>query len=170
MSSRLTDALQQRIDRKVAEHEFIDRLFFFWDTSCRGALSFQVSWLLGFLLLQMLTHVQDLISGLNGVMFNGLMENIEWFFNLHDKNKDGYLTKDEVLTLSETLLVRILSFTVDLWAHRLVLSSSSGLRSGTRTSAPSAGSCRTCSSLATRCCRRRTTRRSHPRLGQISRI
>jgi hypothetical protein len=32
------------------------------------------------------------------------MENIEWFFNLHDKNKDGYLTKDEVLTLSESFL------------------------------------------------------------------
>jgi hypothetical protein len=42
-------------------------------------------------------------------MFNDLMENIEWFFNLHDKNKDGYLTKDEVLTLSESLLVRYLS-------------------------------------------------------------
>lgn len=39
-------------------------------------------------------------------MFNDLMENIEWFFNLHDKNKDGYLTKDEVLTLSESFLVR----------------------------------------------------------------
>ncbi len=38
-------------------------------------------------------------------MFNDLMENIEWFFNLHDKNKDGYLTKDDVLTLSESLLV-----------------------------------------------------------------
>lgn len=51
-------------------------------------------------------HLQDLVSGLDGVMFNDLMENIEWFFNLHDKNKDGYLTKDEVLTLSESLLVR----------------------------------------------------------------
>lgn len=40
-------------------------------------------------------------------MFNDLMENIEWFFNLHDKNKDGYLTKDEVLTLSESFLVII---------------------------------------------------------------
>src|SRR5262245_47311121 len=40
-------------------------------------------------------------------MFNDLMENIEWFFNLHDKNKDGFLTKDEVLTLSESLLVRL---------------------------------------------------------------
>ena len=38
-------------------------------------------------------------------MFNELMEIIEWFFNLHDKNKDGFLTKDEVLTLSESLLV-----------------------------------------------------------------
>ncbi|KAL1684148.1 rab-GTPase-TBC domain-containing protein [Schizophyllum commune] len=81
------NGLTQRIDREVAEHEFIDRLFFFWDTACRGALSFQ-----------------DIISGLDGVMFNDLMENIEWFFNLHDKNKDGYLTKDEVLTLSESFL------------------------------------------------------------------
>lgn len=51
------------------------------------------------------TIPQDLVYGLDGVMFNDLMENIEWFFNLHDKNKDGYLTKDEVLTLSETFLV-----------------------------------------------------------------
>ncbi|KAJ7483335.1 rab-GTPase-TBC domain-containing protein [Mycena latifolia] len=83
----VSNGFQRRIDREIAEHEFIDRLFFFWDTSCRGALSFQ-----------------DLILGLDGVMFNDLMENIEWFFNLHDKNKDGFLTKDEVLTLSETFL------------------------------------------------------------------
>ncbi|KAJ7709020.1 rab-GTPase-TBC domain-containing protein [Mycena rosella] len=83
----VSNGFQRRIDREIAEHEFIDRLFFFWDTSCRGALSFQ-----------------DLIMGLDGVMFNDLMENIEWFFNLHDKNKDGFLTKDEVLTLSETFL------------------------------------------------------------------
>ena len=38
-------------------------------------------------------------------MFNDLMDNIEWFFNIHDKNKDGFLSKDEVLTLSETMLV-----------------------------------------------------------------
>ena len=47
------------------------------------------------------------MDGLDGIMFNDLMENIEWFFNLHDKNKDGFLTKDEVLTLSESLLVRL---------------------------------------------------------------
>ncbi|KAG2122666.1 rab-GTPase-TBC domain-containing protein [Suillus cothurnatus] len=81
------NGFQQRIDCEVAEHELIHRLFYFWDTSCKGSLSFQ-----------------DLVSGLDGVMFNDLMENIEWFFNLHDKNKDGYLTKDEVLTLSESFL------------------------------------------------------------------
>ncbi|KAI0642421.1 TBC-domain-containing protein [Trametes meyenii] len=83
----VSNGFKQRVDREVAEHELIDRLFYFWDLSFRGALSFQ-----------------DLVSGLDGVMFNDLMENIEWFFNLHDKNKDGYLTKDEVLTLSESLL------------------------------------------------------------------
>ncbi|KZP13221.1 TBC-domain-containing protein [Athelia psychrophila] len=83
----ILNGFQQRVDRTIAEHEFIDRLYFFWDTSCRGALSFQ-----------------DLVSGLDGVMFNDLMENIEWFFNLHDKNKDGFLSKDEVLTLSESFL------------------------------------------------------------------
>lgn len=40
-------------------------------------------------------------------MFNDLMDNIEWFFNIHDKNKDGFLSKDEVLTLSESMLVRL---------------------------------------------------------------
>lgn len=33
---------QERVDREVAEHELIDRLFYFWDFSHRGALSFQV--------------------------------------------------------------------------------------------------------------------------------
>lgn len=42
-------------------------------------------------------------------MFNDLMDNIEWFFNIHDKNKDGFLSKDEVLTLSESMLVSIAS-------------------------------------------------------------
>ena len=45
------------------------------------------------------------MSGLDGVMFNDLMSNIEWFFTLHDKDKDKSLTKDEVLQLSESLLV-----------------------------------------------------------------
>lgn len=43
---------QERVDRTIAEHELIDRLFFFWDTSCRGALSFQVSALLLYVVLE----------------------------------------------------------------------------------------------------------------------
>lgn len=50
--------------------------------------------------------------GLEGVMFNDLMSNIEWFFTLHDKDKDGSLSKDEVLQLSESLLVRVALSTV----------------------------------------------------------
>lgn len=48
-------------------------------------------------------------------MFNDLMENIEWFFNLHDKNKDGFLSKDEVLTLCESLLVSAGSLERPFW-------------------------------------------------------
>jgi hypothetical protein len=44
------------------------------------------------------------VNGLNGVLFNDMMSNIAWFFTLHDHDKDGYLTKDEVLQLSESLL------------------------------------------------------------------
>lgn len=62
---------------------------------------------------------QDLVSGLDGVMFNDLMENIEWFFNLHDKNKDGFLSKDEVLTLSETFLVKTLYYNWELLLMKL---------------------------------------------------
>ncbi|EJD07449.1 TBC-domain-containing protein [Fomitiporia mediterranea MF3/22] len=83
----ILNGFQERIDREIADHELIDRLFFFWDSSCRGTLS-----------------LQDIVDGLDGVMFNDLMENIEWFFNLHDKDKDGSLTKDELLNLSESLL------------------------------------------------------------------
>jgi hypothetical protein len=64
--------------------------------------------------------LQDVVEGLDRVMTAGLMESIEWFFTLvsvllafhsladwqHDKNNDGYLTKDEVIQLSESLLVR----------------------------------------------------------------
>jgi EF-hand domain len=63
-------------------------------------------------------------------MFNDLMDNIEWFFNIHDKNKDGYLTKDEVLTLSESLLVCLsLSHRCFYLLTCLTPSSSSGLKS-----------------------------------------
>lgn len=122
-----TNAFIQRTDRKVADHELIDRyaiylsadmayelngldrMFFAWDTQGQGSLS-----------------LQDVVLGLDRVMSAGLMESIEWFFELvcrlhvkivrnfellthmqHDKDKDGYLTKDEVIQLSESLLVSI---------------------------------------------------------------
>ena len=69
----------------------VDRMFFSWDTDSRGALSFQ-----------------DIVRGLDAAMFNDLMGNITWLFTLHDNNKDGYLTKDEVLKVSESLLVGLL--------------------------------------------------------------
>lgn len=65
------------------------RLFYSWDSQRQGTLS-----------------LQDVVLGLNLVMSGGLMESIEWFFQLHDKNHDGFLTKDEVIQLSESLLVR----------------------------------------------------------------
>lgn len=49
---------------------------------------------------------QDVISGLDTVLFNDLMQNVSWLFTLYDADKDGYLTKDEVLQVSEALLVR----------------------------------------------------------------
>lgn len=36
---------QTRVDRETVEHEFIDRLFAFWDTSYKGSLSLQVCWI-----------------------------------------------------------------------------------------------------------------------------
>ncbi len=75
---------------------------------------------------------QDIVIGLDSVIFNDLMSNLAWLFSIHDKDggqsraigicglvltcllflwtlsvlTDGYLTKDEVLQLSESLLVR----------------------------------------------------------------
>lgn len=113
-------------------------------------------------------------------MFNDLMDNIEWFFNIHDKNKDGFLSKDEVLTLSESMLVSISRspeprFYVDLVADGEPPSLSLGMKSGTRTLAQSAGSCQMHSSMEMHCCPRlpladpliQTVH--HPRSSQINR-
>lgn len=43
--------------------------------------------------------------GLDSVLYNDLMSNLAWLFSIHDSNHDGYLTKDEVLQVSESLLV-----------------------------------------------------------------
>lgn len=46
------------------------------------------------------------------------MSNLAWLFSVHDKDGDGFLTKDEVLQLSESLLVR---WFLSIWVgpHRL---------------------------------------------------
>lgn len=84
----INNGFQERIVRSVPENEIYRKLFKSWDHTGRDALG-----------------LQDLVSGLDSVMFNGLLDNIEWFFNLHDSDNDGYLTKDELVQLSESLLV-----------------------------------------------------------------
>lgn len=66
---------------------FMTRLFEYIDAKKMNGLTFQ-----------------DVVSGIGKIVRHGLMEQIEFFFSLHDSDKDGYLTKDEVLQLSETLL------------------------------------------------------------------
>jgi len=83
----VSNAFVERVQREIAEHDLIGRIFYHWDRQARGALS-----------------LQDLVLGLDEVMHNDLMGNIQWFFTLHDKDKDGMLTKDELLQLSESLL------------------------------------------------------------------
>jgi Ca2+-binding EF-hand superfamily protein len=61
------------------------------------------------------------------------MANIEWFFNLHDKNKDGFLTKDEVLTVSESYWCVDLPVEWGKFPDPSLSSSSSGLKLATRT-------------------------------------
>ena len=80
------------------------------------------------------------MDGLDGVMFNDLMENIEWFFNLHDKDKDGSLTKDELLKVSESLLVRMSTRLIDLPSEISLRSSYSALKLVMHTWAPSVAS------------------------------
>lgn len=70
------NAFIQRTEKKPADHELIDRyvpaydpadasLFYSWDVQKLGTLC-----------------LQDVVIGLNRVMTAGLMESIEWFFNL----------------------------------------------------------------------------------------
>ncbi len=77
------------------------------------------------------------------------MDNIEWFFNLHDKNKDGFLSKDEVLTVSESLLVCELFLQDGTNSLTLLFSSSFGSKSVMCTWVLSAASCPTRSSTVT---------------------
>ncbi|KAM0755549.1 TBC-domain-containing protein [Meredithblackwellia eburnea MCA 4105] len=81
------NGFHEHTEREPVDHEFIDRIFFMWDKAQAGSLSFQ-----------------DIVDGLDLVLFNDLMSNLSWIFTVHDKDHDDYLTKDEVLQLSESLL------------------------------------------------------------------
>lgn len=54
---------------------------------------------------------QDIITGLDKIMFaDDVMEAIQWFFEIHSEGRDS-LTKEEVLRLSESLLFCEFTFT-----------------------------------------------------------
>lgn len=84
----VSNGFQERVERRVPDHETVARLFRFWDKEKRGSLS-----------------LQNIVSGLDAIMFNGddVMANIQWFFELHSDGRSS-LTKEEVLRLSESLL------------------------------------------------------------------
>ncbi|EST10163.1 GRAM domain protein [Kalmanozyma brasiliensis GHG001] len=84
----VSNGFQERVERRVPDHETVARLFRFWDTENRGSLS-----------------LQNIVGGLDAIMFNGddVMANIQWFFELHSDGRSS-LTKEEVLRLSESLL------------------------------------------------------------------
>ncbi|GAA6035200.1 hypothetical protein JCM8097_006416 [Rhodosporidiobolus ruineniae] len=81
------NGLLEHVERTPADHALIDKVFAAWDTTLAGSLNFQ-----------------DIVNGLDGVLFNDLMLNLQWLFNLYDSDRDGYLTKDEILQVSEALL------------------------------------------------------------------
>ncbi|GAA6001680.1 hypothetical protein JCM10207_002263 [Rhodosporidiobolus poonsookiae] len=81
------NGLLEHVERTPADHALIDKIFASWDTSAAGSLNFQ-----------------DIIAGLDGVLFNDLMSSLTWLFNLYDSDHDGCLTKDEILQVSEALL------------------------------------------------------------------
>lgn len=98
----VSNGFQQRIERKVPEHETVERLFHWWDTDGKGWLS-----------------LQDVVTGLDRVMHvEGPLEAISWLFDLHaatygrgrttagadGQEREAALTQTELLKLSETLL------------------------------------------------------------------
>lgn len=86
--------LHERTEKKVAEHDFVRRIFGAWDSEQRGTLS-----------------LQDVVNGLDPIAFahGDVLSSINWFFKLHAGSVAGAagrdsLSKDEVLRLSESLL------------------------------------------------------------------
>ncbi|KAJ9571500.1 EF-hand calcium-binding domain profile [Nakaseomyces glabratus] len=68
--------------------EFLKRLFNRWDSAKVGELT-----------------LNDVVEGLDHLLSRDMLESINYFFSLYDKDGDGQLDKDEVLQLSEGLLL-----------------------------------------------------------------
>ncbi|CAG8504045.1 29156_t:CDS:10 [Gigaspora margarita] len=79
--------LRDNQGHRVVGYKIINKLFEYFDKSSSGGVS-----------------LQDVVLGLGEIKFGDILSRIELFFNLHDTNKDGYLSKEEILQMSESLL------------------------------------------------------------------
>ncbi|KAL0092742.1 rab-GTPase-TBC domain-containing protein [Phycomyces blakesleeanus] len=79
-------AFDQERQAKVSSH-FMNRLFKQFDTNNMNSLS-----------------LQDVIIGIGSIVKGDHNSQIKLFFDLHDVDQDGYLSKEEILQFSETLL------------------------------------------------------------------
>lgn len=84
-SSSTTNTARER--RRIVGKHFVSRLFERFDKNNTGLLSFQ-----------------EVTTGLDNIIHGDLMTCMEFFFEMHDLNKDGTLSRDEILGMSESLL------------------------------------------------------------------
>ncbi|KAF9420202.1 hypothetical protein BGZ94_009182 [Podila epigama] len=84
-STSTTSTARER--RRVVGKHFIARLFERFDDNGTGLLS-----------------LQEVTTGLGDIIHGDLMTRMELFFDMHDLNKDGTLSRDEILGMSESLL------------------------------------------------------------------
>ncbi|GJJ73798.1 TBC1 domain family member 8/9 [Entomortierella parvispora] len=84
-STSTTSTTRER--RKIVGRHFISRLFERFDQNGTGLLS-----------------LQEVTTGLGDIIHGDLMTRMQLFFDMHDLNKDGTLSRDEILGMSESLL------------------------------------------------------------------
>lgn len=84
-SDSTTSTARER--RKIVGRHFISRLFERFDHNSTGLLS-----------------LQEVTTGLGDIIHGDLMTRMQLFFDMHDLNKDGTLSRDEILGMSESLL------------------------------------------------------------------
>ncbi|CAG8771021.1 6499_t:CDS:2, partial [Racocetra fulgida] len=67
---------------RLVGYKIINKLFDYFDRSSTGGIT-----------------LQDAVLGLGAIKFGDILSRIELFFNLHDSDKDGYLSKEEILQI-----------------------------------------------------------------------